>query len=235
MSRVHQLRFRKLLSEIVKIKTLWLAILIVRDCKISDGLPLCTGCRGFAKLLALRLTLSFLSAFLLTRPLFLALRERCTRASCHRCFCSISYLDSIQIGEDSNIAAAGSVTGRFLARSTANRFKQDCKLATRRKPASELPSARQEFCSCANTSARNEAGVASSPMIIPTALRCVPPNSCDRRVLLGSISARSATFIYSQQGEVGVPTHPGCLVAGQEARHRRGRRRLCRRSGNGCA
>jgi hypothetical protein len=71
------------LAEIVEVKTLGLAFLIVGDHQIRDGLSFrCVF--GVAKLLALRLALLFLSPFVEPSAFFLSLRESCTRVSCHR-------------------------------------------------------------------------------------------------------------------------------------------------------
>ena len=74
---------RKLLTEIVKIETLGLAVLIVCNHQIRKGLRLRSTGLGIAFLLALRFTLSLLGALLLPRALLLSLGESCTRASCH--------------------------------------------------------------------------------------------------------------------------------------------------------
>ena len=84
MLQAHQLRSRKLLAEIVKIEALRLAVFVMRNYKIRNGLSLSGNGLGVAKLLALRFTRGFFRPFLLARPLFLSLGESCTRASCHR-------------------------------------------------------------------------------------------------------------------------------------------------------
>ena len=74
---------RKLLTEIVEIETLGLAVLIMRNHQIRKGLRFRSTGLGIAFLLALRFTLSLLSALFLTRALLLSLGEGRTRASCH--------------------------------------------------------------------------------------------------------------------------------------------------------
>ena len=83
MSQTHQLRFRDLPSEIVEIETLRLTLFIKRDHQISAGLGFQSISLGVAKLSPFCFTLRLLSPLLLPRPLFLSLREGCTRGSCH--------------------------------------------------------------------------------------------------------------------------------------------------------
>jgi len=73
-----------LLGEIVEIKALRLAVFIVGDYEIGDGLGLNGGAVGVTRLLALGLLLRLLSALFLARAFFLSLRESGARASCHR-------------------------------------------------------------------------------------------------------------------------------------------------------
>ncbi len=83
MLRAHQLGYYALLPEIVKIKTLRLAVFIMRDGQVSDGLGLHRDGLRIAGLFALRFTLRFFSPFFLARPFFLSLGKCSTRASCH--------------------------------------------------------------------------------------------------------------------------------------------------------
>ena len=83
ISQAHQLRFRELPSEIVEIETLGLTLFIMRDYQISEGLNFRSPVLGVAKLFPFRFTPRLLSLLLLACPLFLALGEGCTRASCH--------------------------------------------------------------------------------------------------------------------------------------------------------
>jgi hypothetical protein len=82
----HQLDYCVLLSEIMEIETLGLAVLIVRNGQVSDGLGLYRDALGIAWLFTLRFTLRLFSPLLLPRPFFLSLSKGCTRASCHSCF-----------------------------------------------------------------------------------------------------------------------------------------------------
>lgn len=80
---MHQLGYYALLPEIVKIETLRLAVFIVRDGQISDGLGLHRNGLRIAWLFALCFTLRFFSPLFLARPFFLSLSKGCTRASRH--------------------------------------------------------------------------------------------------------------------------------------------------------
>jgi len=80
---VHQLGYYALLPEIVEIEALRLAVFIVRDGQIRDGLGFHRGGFGVAWLFALCFTLRFFSPLFLARPFFLSLGKRGTRASCH--------------------------------------------------------------------------------------------------------------------------------------------------------
>ncbi len=82
---MHQLGYYALFPKIVEIETLWLAVFIVRDDQVSDGLSFHRDAFGVARLFTLRFTLRFFSPLLLPRPLFLSLSKGCTRASCHSC------------------------------------------------------------------------------------------------------------------------------------------------------
>jgi hypothetical protein len=73
---------RELLPEVVEIKTLWLAVFVVRNHKIGNGLRLRSRAFGLA-LLTLGFALGLFLTFFLARPLFLSLSKSCTRASCH--------------------------------------------------------------------------------------------------------------------------------------------------------
>jgi hypothetical protein len=73
-----------LLGEVVEVKALWLAVFVVGDHQIGDGLGLNGGAVRIPRLLALGLLLRLLSALFLARAFLLSLRERCARASCHR-------------------------------------------------------------------------------------------------------------------------------------------------------
>jgi hypothetical protein len=84
MSQTHQLRFREFPSEIVEIETLRLTLFIKRDRQISDALSFQSISLGVAKLFPFCFTLRLLSPLLLPCPLFLSLREGCTRGSRHR-------------------------------------------------------------------------------------------------------------------------------------------------------
>jgi hypothetical protein len=83
MLQAHQLDYYALLPEIVEVETLWLAVLIVRDGQISDGLGLYRDRLRIAWLFALRFTLRFFRPLFLARPFFLSFGEGSTRASCH--------------------------------------------------------------------------------------------------------------------------------------------------------
>jgi hypothetical protein len=83
MSRVHQLGFRQLPSEIVEFETLRLTLFIKRDNQISNGLSFNSASLGIAKLLPFCFALRFLSPLLLPCPLFLSLPEGCARGPCH--------------------------------------------------------------------------------------------------------------------------------------------------------
>ena len=73
---------RELLPEVVEIKTLWLAVFVMRNYKIGNGLRLRSRALRLA-LLAFGFALRFFLALFLPRPLFLSLSKSCTRASCH--------------------------------------------------------------------------------------------------------------------------------------------------------
>lgn len=83
MLRAHQLGYYALLPEIVEIESLRLAVFIMRDGQVSDGLSFHSGCVGIAWLFALRFTLRFFSPLFLACPFFLSLGKRSARASCH--------------------------------------------------------------------------------------------------------------------------------------------------------
>jgi len=83
ISGAHQLRLRELPCEIVEIETLRLTLFIKRDHQISASLSFRSASLGVFKLFSFCFTLSFLSPLLLPGPLFLSLREGCTRGSCH--------------------------------------------------------------------------------------------------------------------------------------------------------
>jgi len=83
MLRAHQLGYYALFPEIVKIETLRLAVFIVRDGQISDGLGFHGDGLGIAWLFALCFTLRFFSPLFLARPFFLSLGKGGTRASGH--------------------------------------------------------------------------------------------------------------------------------------------------------
>jgi len=73
---------RKLLPEVVEIKALWLAVFVMRNYKIGNGLRLGSRAVGLA-LLTFGLALRLFLALFLARPFFLSLGKSCTRASCH--------------------------------------------------------------------------------------------------------------------------------------------------------
>ena len=74
----------ELLAEIVKIKTLRLAVFIERNYQIRNRLSLGSPGLCIACLFALRLPLGFLDPFFLTGPFFHPFGKSCSRASCHR-------------------------------------------------------------------------------------------------------------------------------------------------------
>lgn len=76
--------FAALLGEIVEIKALRLAVFIVGNYQIGDGLGLNRGAVGVSRLLALGLPLRLLNALFLARAFLLSFRESRARASCHR-------------------------------------------------------------------------------------------------------------------------------------------------------
>jgi len=67
----------------VEIKSLWLAVLVMHDNQIGNGLSFDRPAIGVSRLLTLRSTLRFLSLLLQAGTFLLALGESCTRASCH--------------------------------------------------------------------------------------------------------------------------------------------------------
>ena len=101
MSQVHQLRFRELPSEIVEIETSMLTLFIKRDHQISNGLSFRSASRGVAKLFPLCFTLRLLSPLFLPCPLFLSLREVCTRGPCHMDGRLSTGIDSVYMALDS--------------------------------------------------------------------------------------------------------------------------------------
>ena len=72
----------KLLPEVVEIKALRLAVFIMRNYKIGNGLRFRSGAFGLT-LLTLGFALRLFLPLFLARPLFLSLGKSCTRASCH--------------------------------------------------------------------------------------------------------------------------------------------------------
>ena len=83
MLQAHQLGYYALLPEVVEIEALRLAVFIVRDGQVSDGLGFHRDGLGIAWLFALRFTLRFFSPLFLARPFFLSFSKGCTRASRH--------------------------------------------------------------------------------------------------------------------------------------------------------
>ncbi len=73
----------KLLCEIVEVEALWLAVLVVSNLEVGNGLSLHGSGLGIAGLLALRFTLQFFRTLFLACTFFLPLGERGTRVSCH--------------------------------------------------------------------------------------------------------------------------------------------------------
>jgi hypothetical protein len=67
----------------VKIKSLWLAVFVVYDNQIGNGLGFDRAPIGVAGLLTLRPALRLLSLLLQAGTFLLALGKSCTRASCH--------------------------------------------------------------------------------------------------------------------------------------------------------
>ena len=72
-----------LLPEIVEVEPLWLAVFVVYDNQIGDGLSFDRVAIGVAGPLTLRSALRFLSLLLQTGTFLLALGKSCTRTSCH--------------------------------------------------------------------------------------------------------------------------------------------------------
>jgi len=67
----------------MEVEPLWLAVFVMYDNQIGDGLSFDRAAIGVAGLLTLRSALRFLSLFFQTGTFLLALGKSCTRASCH--------------------------------------------------------------------------------------------------------------------------------------------------------